>query len=95
MHADTDAVRALGHSHSAHADDLASVASALTALPIEPDALGAVGSRFVAALSEALATASGCAAALADRAAAGAATASGAAAAYDGAGRRAAALIRS
>ena len=55
MFADTDAVRALGTAHSAHAADLFTIAATLSSLPTAAIAamLGPVGARFVAALTEA------------------------------------------
>jgi hypothetical protein len=58
MHVDTNAVRALGAHCSDQADDLSTAAAALKPLP-GPDAaaaFGSVGSRFLATLSDAIAT---------------------------------------
>ena len=91
MFADTDAVRAFGSANSAHATDLAGVA---TALALMPDAaveamLGPVGARFLAALADATTEVSCAVTAMADRVAAGCHTAHAAAAAYDTADDRA------
>jgi hypothetical protein len=87
MFADTDAIRALGTASSAHAADLAAVASALSAMPdAAADAmLGPVGARFLAALADATTEASRAVTALADRLAAGCRTAHASAAAYENA----------
>jgi hypothetical protein len=56
MLVDTNAIRALGAECSARADDLSSAAAALTTWP-GPDtaaALGAVGDRFLATLTDAV-----------------------------------------
>ena len=80
---DSDAVRALAHAHAGHAVDLSSVSASLATLPLAAvaDALGPVGARFAAALSDAITVESAHAAALADSVGAAAVTASGCAAA--------------
>ena len=83
MFADTDAIRALGAANSAHAADLATVATALSSLPDAGAALGPVGARFVSALADATAEASRAVRALADRLEAGGHTAHASAAAYE------------
>ncbi|MBO0677783.1 hypothetical protein JRC04_09940 [Mycolicibacterium sp. S2-37] len=92
---DGTAVRILASSHTTHAADLSSAAAALAAVPIGAvaEALGPVGTRFTAALAEAVAAVRIQAATLSDTAAAGAVTASAAAASYDDVQIRAAALI--
>jgi hypothetical protein len=87
MLADTDAVRAFGSANSAHASDLAAVATALAATPsaVSGAVLGPVGARFLAALTEATAEASRAVTALADRMQAACRTAHDAATAYDSA----------
>jgi hypothetical protein len=85
MLADTDAIRALGAANSAHAADLATVA---TALAMDPDIgalLGPVGARFVATLAEAAAEAARAVTALADRLEGGGRTANASAVAYENA----------
>jgi hypothetical protein len=56
MFADTDAIRVLGAANSAHADDLADIAATLASLSLAEakSPLGPVGSRFLAALSDAV-----------------------------------------
>jgi hypothetical protein len=93
MFADTDAIRALGAANSAHAADLAAVATALSSMPDAADALGPVGARFVAALADATAEASRAVSSLADRLAAGCRTAHGSAAAYENADDRTGARV--
>ena len=94
MFADTDAIRALGSANAMHAADLASIAAALSLLPVASatSTLGPVGARFVSALAEAVADGSRAVAALSDRLAASNTTAYAAAVAYDdtdrGAGSR-------
>jgi|1186.fasta_scaffold318008_2 hypothetical protein len=84
MFADTDAIHTLGAANSEHAADLAAVAAALSSLP-DADALGPVGTRFLAALADATADAARAVTALADRLAAGCHTARASAAAYENA----------
>lgn len=69
MFADTDAIRALGSANSAHADDLATIAAALSSLPLAAagSSLGPVGARFLSALTEAVADGSRAVAALSER----------------------------
>jgi hypothetical protein len=84
MFADTDAIRAFGAASSAQAADLAAVAASLSSMP-GPAAgamLGPVGSRFLAALADAITDASRAVAALGDRIAAGCDTAHASAGAY-------------
>jgi hypothetical protein len=94
MIADTDAIRALGSDNSAHAADLAAIATTLSSLPVEAAApmLGPVGARFLTALAEAAADGSRAVAAMSDRLSASSTTAHAAAIAYDdadhGAGTR-------
>ena len=90
MLADTDVIRALGAAHSRQAADLDAVAAKLQSVagPGCATALGPVGQRFVAALTEALARESSVAAQLSERVATAGRTASAAAAAYDGAEHR-------
>jgi hypothetical protein len=88
MFADTDAIRALGAANSAHALDLATVATALSSMPNGADAVGPVGARFVSALADATAEASRAVTALADRLAAGCRSAHASASAYDNADER-------
>ncbi|MBE1547554.1 hypothetical protein GGC64_001562 [Mycobacterium sp. OAS707] len=88
MFADTDAVRALGAANSAHAADLAKVATTMSSIPAATATLGPVGARFVAALAEATADAARAVTALADRLEAGGHTASASAAAYENADER-------
>ncbi|ORB21206.1 hypothetical protein BST36_17070 [Mycolicibacterium moriokaense] len=54
---DTVAIRALGSTNSSHADELAHIASTLSALPVaaEGSSLGPVGARFLSALAHAAA----------------------------------------
>ncbi|MFI5509502.1 hypothetical protein ACIA48_18710 [Mycobacterium sp. NPDC051804] len=69
MFADTDAIRALGSANSAHADDLAAIAAALSSLPLSAagSSLGPVGAGFLSALTEAVADGSRAVAALSER----------------------------
>ena len=85
MFADTDAIRALGSDNSAHAADLAAIATTLSSLPVEAAAptLGPVGARFLTALAEAAADGSHAVAALSDRLSSSSTTAHAAAVAYD------------
>ena len=95
MLADTDAIRALGSASSAHAADLAAVASALSSLPDPATAsmFGPVGANFLAALADAAAGEARAAAALSDSVGAAATTAGASAAAYDDADSRAGDLL--
>jgi hypothetical protein len=95
MLADTDAIRALGSANSAHAADLAAVASTLSSLPDPTTAamLGPVGGRFVAALADAAAGEARAVAALSDSVSAACTTAQASAACYDDADQRACGLI--
>jgi len=85
MFADTDAIRALGSANSAHADDLAAVAAALSSLPIAAagSSLGPVGAGFVSALAEAVVDGSRAVAALSKRLGTSNTTAYAVASAYD------------
>jgi hypothetical protein len=85
MFADTDAIRALGSANSAHADDLADVAAALSSLPIAASvrSLGPVGADFMSALTDAVADGSRSVADLSERLDRSGTTAHGVAAAYD------------
>jgi hypothetical protein len=93
--AENEAIRALAHADASHAADLAAAAAALAAVPVADAArsLGPVGARFLAALSDAAATESANAAALADRLVGGAAAAHGSVSAYDEVQMRTAALF--
>src|SRR5881398_131714 len=93
MFADTDAIRAVSVSNSAHAADLTAVATALSSLPDTTDALGPVGARFLAALADATTDASRAVTALADRLATGCQTARASAAAYENADERTGAQV--
>ena len=87
MFADTDAIRAFGAANSAQAADLAAVAADLSSMPgaAAGSMLGPVGTRFLAALADAVAQASRAVAALSDRLEAGHRTAHASAAAYENA----------
>jgi hypothetical protein len=87
MFADTDAIRAFGAANSAHAAELGAVAAALSSMPGAGAGtmLGPVGTRFLAALADAVAHESRAVAALSDRLAAGHRTALASAAAYENA----------
>lgn len=93
---DTESVRTLARAYTAQREELTAVAAALAAVPLRAadSALGAVGARFLAALSDAVAAQARDAAALAERVGGGAVTAGRSAAAYDAAAERAAALLR-
>ena len=95
MLADTDAIRALGSASSAHAADLAAVASTLSSLPDPATAsmFGPVGARFLAALADAAAGEARAVAALSDSVAAAGTTARASAAAYDDADQRVGGVI--
>jgi hypothetical protein len=93
MFADTDAIRTLGAANSEHATDLDAVAAALSSMPHAGDALGPVGVRFLAALTEATADASRAVTALADRLAVGSRTARASAVAYENADERTGAQV--
>lgn len=90
MLADTDAIRALGSASSAHAADLAAVASTLSSLPDPATAsmFGPVGANFLAALADAAAGEARAAAALSDSVAAACTTAHASATGYDDADQR-------
>jgi Excreted virulence factor EspC, type VII ESX diderm len=92
MFADTDAIRSLGAANSEHVADLAAVAAAL-ASPPDANALGPVGTRFLAALADATADASRAVTALANRLAAGGHTARTSAAVYEDADERTGAQV--
>lgn len=93
MHADTDAIRALAAANSAHADELAAIASKLAAVPTTAAELaaefGPVGQPFIAALTEVVAHETRTVAALRDRATATGDAAHRTALAYDAADERA------
>jgi hypothetical protein len=95
MFADTDAIRAFGAANSAQAADLAAVAAALSSMPGTAAAsmLGPVGTRFLAALADAVAHESRAVATLGDQLAAGHLTAYASAAAYDNADQRLGAAV--
>jgi hypothetical protein len=88
MFADTDAIRALGAANSAHAADLAHVATTLSLIPEAGAMSGPVSARFVSALAEATAEAARAVRALADHLEAGGRTANASAAAYENADER-------
>jgi len=94
MFADTDAIRALGSTHSIHADDLVDIAATLSSLPIgaADGSLGPIGARFLSALADAAADGSRAVATLSELLRGSSATAYAVASAYDttdsGAGAR-------
>lgn len=93
MHADTDAVRALAAMSSTHADELAAIASKLSAVPMSAAAFGPVGERFIAKLADAVAHEARTVASLRDDASATGDTAYRTALAYDDADDRASARV--
>ncbi|KUH88157.1 MULTISPECIES: type VII secretion target [unclassified Mycobacterium] len=93
MHADTDAIRNLAAANSAHADELAAIASKLASAPTSAPAFGPVGEPFLAALAEAVAHEARGVAALRDRASATGDAAYRTARAYDDADDRAGARV--
>lgn len=93
MHADTDVIRALAAANSAHADELAAIASKLTAAPTPSAAFGPVGEPFLAALAEAVALEARAVSALQGQASATGETAYLTALAYDDADGRAGARV--
>nr|WP_090345968.1 type VII secretion target [Mycolicibacterium malmesburyense]CRL78541.1 hypothetical protein CPGR_04765 [Mycolicibacterium malmesburyense] len=93
MHTDTDAVRTLAATTSAHADHLAAIAAKLAAVPTTAAAFGPAGQPFLAALADAAADGARKAAALRDIASATGDTAYRTALAYDDADDRAGARI--
>ena len=93
MHADTDAVRVLAATTSAHADQLATIATKLSAVPASAAAFGPVGRPFLAALAAAVAEEARMAASLRDIASASGDTAYRTALAYDDADDRAGARV--
>lgn len=95
MFADTDAVRALGSANSAHAEDLAAIAHALSSLPLSAvgSSLGSVGAGFLSALTEAVADGSRAVAALSEHLWTSNGTAYAVASAYDAVDRDASAHI--
>ena len=95
MFADTDTIRGFGAANSAHAADLATVAAALSSMPgaAAGPLLGPVGTRFLAALADAVAQESRAVAALSDRLEAGHRTAHASAAAYENADHRLGAVV--
>ncbi|ULE35454.1 hypothetical protein K3G64_02985 [Mycobacterium sp. IDR2000157661] len=95
MHADTEAIRTLASDSTSQADELAAIASALTALPTATAAssFGPVGAPFLAALAEAVAHESRTVATLGVRTGAAGDAAAASAAAYDDADARAGARV--
>ena len=95
MFADTDAIRAFGAANSAQAADLAAVAADLSSMPgaAADSMLGPVGTRFLAALADAVAQESRAVAALSDRLEAGYRTAHASATAYENADHRLGAAV--
>ncbi|UUO01073.1 type VII secretion target [Mycolicibacterium novocastrense] len=93
MHADTDAVRALAATTAAHADELATIASKLTAVNTPAAAFGPVGRPFLAALADAVESEARMVAALGDHASASGDAAYRTALAYDDADDRAGARV--
>ena len=93
--ADTAAIRALGHTNAAAADDLAAIAARLSALPgpTAAEVFGPVGEQFLAALADAAANTSRVVAALGDRLAWAVAAAHASAEAYDATDGHAAHLL--
>ncbi|HVQ49311.1 MAG TPA: hypothetical protein VMS92_04620 [Mycobacterium sp.] len=85
MFVDTDAIRAFGAANSTQAADLAAVAAALSSMPGSAAGamLGPVGTRFLAALADALVQGSRAVAILSDRVEAGHLTAYASAGAYE------------
>jgi hypothetical protein len=90
MFADTDAIRAFGATSAAQADDLSTIAAALSAMPsaAADSMLGPVGARFLAALADATTDAARAVAMLSDRLEAGHFTARASATAYENADHR-------
>jgi hypothetical protein len=84
MLADTSAIHAFGAAQTRHAADLAAVTTRLESAAgwLSPDALGPVGTRFLAALGEAVAREARLVAGLGERVAAAGATAHSNADAY-------------
>jgi hypothetical protein len=82
MFADTSDIYAFGVALGRHADDLAAVASGLTAAQVSADAFGPVGAGFLAALNDALTQEAHRVTQLAERLAAATSTAGAAATAY-------------
>lgn len=93
MHADTDAVRTLAATTSAHADQLLTIAAELAAVPAAAAGFGPVGQPFLAALADAIAAEVRVVASLRDIASAAGDTAYRSALAYDEADDRAGARI--
>ncbi|MGE2718104.1 type VII secretion target [Mycolicibacterium celeriflavum] len=93
MHADTDDVRTLAATTSAHADQLGTIAAKLAAVPTSAAAFGPVGQPFLAALADAVADGARTAASLRDVASASGETAYRTALAYDDADDRAGARV--
>ena len=94
MHADTATIHAFGVAQARHAAELDAINARFAAVGVQlsPDALGPVGARFVAALSEAVSQQAGLVERLRERAAAAGDTAHHAAEAYvatEHAGKRA------
>jgi hypothetical protein len=93
--ADTAAIRALGHTNAAAADNLAAIAARLSALPgtAAAEVFGPVGAEFLAALADAAADASRVVAELGDRLAWALTAAHASAEAYDATDDHAAHLL--
>ena len=91
MLADTSAIHAFGAAQTRHAADLAAITARLTSTSgtLDPDALGSVGARFVAALAEAVTQQARTLVGLGERVAAAGATAASNADAYGAAEHRA------
>jgi hypothetical protein len=85
MLADTSDLVSLRTTQRRHADDLASVAADLTNARVPPDAFGAIGSGFLAALNDALLGEASRVAQLAERLAAAASTTAATVHAYESA----------
>jgi hypothetical protein len=90
MLADTEAIRAFGRAGAGHTADLTSLAATASTVPgaAAATALGPVGTRFLAALADAVGDVSRAVAALGDNAATVDNTSAATAAAYDEADRR-------
>ena len=95
MFADTDAIRAFGTANSAQAADLAAVAATLSSMPgpAAGSMLGPVGTRFLAALADAVVQGSRAVATLSDRMEAGHLTACASAGAYENADHQLSAAV--
>jgi hypothetical protein len=95
MIVDTHAIRAFGAASSAQAADLSAIAAALSAMPsaAADSMLGPVGTKFLAALSDATTDASRAVAMLSDRLESGHFTARASATAYENADHRLGAAV--